>query len=263
VDCRDVRNLLHPFADGELDLVRHLQIEHHLADCSECAERERGVRQLREALAVPRLRYTAPDALRSRLESVLAQQSDPAPAPPARPKKRKTAVLVATAAGVVLLVAASLTAGAYLSRPNAEQRVAEQVVAGHVRALQVAHATDVASSDRHTVKPWFLGKVDFSPQVPDLSPHGYVLTGGRLDYLADRPVAALVYRRRGHLINVFTWPAADDRDERSVRSLHRQGFHIRHWRQSGLACWAISDLNPRELDEFVRQFCEQAAVTPP
>jgi anti-sigma factor RsiW len=262
VECRDVQNLLHPFVDGELDLVRHLQIEHHLADCGECAEREHGMRQLREALAAPRLRYRAPDALRSKLESALARQSDSAPAPPARPWKRKTAALVAAAAGAVLLVAASLTAGLLLSRPSTEERLIEQVVAGHVRSLQVAHATDVASSDRHTVKPWFLGKVDFSPQVPDLSPHGYVLTGGRLDYLIDHPVAALVYRRRDHLINVFTWAVADAADERPVRSLHRQGFHIRHWQRSGMTYWVVSDLNPQDLDEFVH-LLPMSATNPP
>ena len=255
MECRDVRNLLHPFVDGELDLVRHLQVEHHLADCGDCAERERGVRQLREALATPRLRHRAPDALRSKLESALARPSDPAPA---RPKKPRAAVLAA--AGVVLLVAASLTAGVLLSRPTAEERLAEQVVAGHVRSLQVAHATDVASSDRHTVKPWFLGKVDFSPTVPDLSPHGYVLSGGRLDYLVDHPVAALVYRRRDHLINVFTW--AGGSDDRPVRSLRRQGFHVRHWSQSGMAYWAVSDLNPQELDEFVHLLRESATAPP-
>jgi anti-sigma factor RsiW len=262
VECRDVRNLLHPFVDGELDLVRRLQIEHHLADCSECADREQGVGQLREALMVTRLRYRAPDALRSKIEKAYAQPSDPAPTSPTRPKTRKSAFLVATAAGVVLLVASTIATGVLFPRSDSEERLVAQVVAGHIRSLQVAHATDVASSDRHTVKPWFLGKVDFSPHVPDLLPHGYVLSGGRLDYLVDHPVAALVYRRREHLINVFTWTIADSQDEPAVRSLHRQGFHIRHWRQSGMAYWAISDLNPQELDEFTRLFQEFATTRP-
>jgi anti-sigma factor RsiW len=254
VECRDVQNLLHPFVDGELDLVRHLQIEHHLADCTGCADRERGLRQLREALAAPELRYRAPDALRARLRS--------AAAPPAPRKRRTTRALVATAAGVVLLVAASLAAGALLVRPSAEDRLAEEVVAGHVRALQVAHATDVASSDRHTVKPWFRGKVDFAPQVPDLAGSGFVLTGGRLDYLGNRPVAAVVYHRRAHLINVFTWPAGGGEVDRLVRALYRQGFHVRVWQRAGMAYWVISDLNPEELDEFVQLF-QAHAITPP
>jgi anti-sigma factor RsiW len=170
------------------------------------------------------------------------------------------ALVAATAAAV--LVAASLTTGLLLAHSNAEERIVEQVIAGHVRSLQVAHATDVASSDRHTVKPWFLGKLDFSPQVPDLSSHDYVLSGGRLDYLVEHPVAALVYRRRDHLINVFTWAAADGHDERPVRSHHRQGFHVRSWQQAGLEYWVISDLNPQELDEFVRLFRESANAPP-
>lgn len=257
MECRDVHNLLHPFVDGELDLVRHLQIEHHLADCTACADRERGLRQLREALTAPALRYRASDALRARLESAPA----PTPPPATRPNRRSTRARVATAAGILLLVVASVTAGALLSRAaTAEDRLAEEVVAGHVRALQVAHATDVASSDRHTVKPWFLGKVDFAPQVPDLSADGFALSGGRLDYLVDRPVAALVYRRRDHVINVFTWPADGD-GERSVRSLHRQGFHVRSWQRAGLTYWAVSDLNGPELDEFVRLFREYVGAS--
>jgi anti-sigma factor RsiW len=254
VECRDVRNLLHPFIDGELDLVRHLQIEHHLADCTECAEHERGLRRLREALASAALYHPAPDALRARLQAALAPASAPA-TPPARPGRRRVRVLAATAAGIVLLVVASLTAGGLFFRSGAaEDRLAEQVVASHIRSLQVAHATDVASSDRHTVKPWFLGRVDFAPQVPDLSAAGFALSGGRMDYLTARPVAALVYRRRDHLINVFTWPATDGEDERPTRSFHRQGFQIRCWHRAGMAYWAISDLNTQELDEFVRIF---------
>ncbi len=256
MDCRDTRDLLHPYSDGELDLVRHVQVEQHLAGCGECAARERDLRVLREAVAAGVPYHRAPDSLRARL-----QAAPPTPAA-GRPRHRPAAWFAATAAGIMLLVAA-VTAGSLLSRAgSAEDRLAEQVVAGHVRSLQVAHLTDVASSDRHAVKPWFLGKVDYSPPVPDPAPQGYPLSGGRLDYLADRPVVALVYRRREHAINVFTWPAADD-GERAVRSLHRQGFHVRHWQRSGMAHWAVSDLNPQELDEFVRLFREQAAAPPP
>ncbi len=254
MDCRDVQPLLHPYADGELDLVRHLQVEHHLASCAECAERERGLRLLREALASAPLYHRAPSTLRDRLPTTTAP-------PPAR-RRWSSVALAATAAGIVLVVAATLAAGMLWSGAATEDRLADQVVAGHIRALQVDHVTDVASSDQHTVKPWFRGKLNFSPQVQDLSSNGYALTGGRLDYLTDRPVAALVYHRRQHVINVFTWPAPAD-EERPVRSLHRQGFHIRSWQRMGMAYWAISDLNPQELDDFVRLLRERAPTLAP
>jgi anti-sigma factor RsiW len=262
VDCRDVQPLLHAYCDGELDLLRHLQVEHHLVECAECAERERGLRLLQTALASAPLYYRAPEALRTRL------QGDSAPSPP-RPAGRRwsTFALAATAAGIVLVLAATLTAGMFWSSAAAEDRLADQVVAGHIRSLQVAsHTTDVTDSNQHKVKPWFMGKLDFAPQVVDLSPNGYTLTGGRLDYLTDRPVAALVYRRRQHVINVFTWPAEGNSSrgkEQTVRSLHRQGFHIRSWQQMGMAYWVISDLNPQELDDFVRLLREHAPPTAP
>jgi len=245
--CRDVLQLLHPYSDGELDLVRHLEIDEHLAECSQCAEQEKHLRSLRAAISSPSLYHRAPAALRTRIQ--LAE-------PPATHRKRRSSVqFAAIAAGVLLLIGASATIGMLLSqaKSSADDRLAELVVASHVRSLQVEHLRDVVSTDRHIVKPWFRGKVDFSPQVPDLSPQGYALSGGRLDYLADRPVAALVYYRGLHAINLFTWSAAND-EEKAVQGLARQGFHIRHWQRSGMTYWAVSDLNDQELDEFVRLF---------
>jgi anti-sigma factor RsiW len=245
MNCDDVQPLLPAYFDGELDLVRHVQIEAHLAECNGCAEQEKQLRSLRSALSSPSLYYRAPAALRTRLDL---------PASPVPRSHRRSLVQRALlAAGSLLLIGISATFGVLLSRTGttAEDRLTEWVVAGHVRSLQVDHLTDVASSDRHTVKPWFRGKIDFAPAVLDLAPMGYALTGGRLDYLVDRPVAALVYHRRLHAINLFLWPAGNE-EEKAVRGLTRQGFHLRRWQQSGIICWAISDLNDEELDEFVR-----------
>jgi anti-sigma factor RsiW len=153
----------------------------------------------------------------------------------------------------------STALGMFLSehRFHTDDLLAELVVAGHIRSLQADHLTDVASTDKHSVKPWLSTKVDFSPDVPDLSAHGFELTGGRLDYLSDHPVAALVYRYRLHVINVFIWPAADN-EVKKVRELTRQGFHLRSWQQSGMCYWAISDLSDEGLNEFVRLFQENS-----
>ena len=249
--CRDVQHLLHPYSDGELDLVRHVEIEEHLAGCAECSDRVKNLRSLRAAVSSPFLYYQAPPALRQRMQH--------ATSPVVRERRRSWVQLGAIAAGLLLLIGAAATTGMLFPRigTSTDDRLAERVVASHVRSLQVDHLTDVVSSDQHTVKPWFRGKLDFSPPVPDLSRQGYALSGGRLDYLADRPVAALVYNRRLHAINLFTWPAGDD-TEKSVRGLTRQGFHVRYWQRSGMTYWAISDLNEQEFDEFVRLFQEHS-----
>lgn len=253
MNCDEAVSLLHPYVDGELDLVRHVQIEQHLRDCAVCAEKEKHLRSLRTAIAAPSLRYGAPESLRTRLQAAIPSDTF---APPTVRKRIIPAFQRASmAASVLLLVGMSATMGMLLSHPGSsmEDRLVDAVVADHVRSIQVDHITDVVSSDRHTVKPWFQGKLDFAPDVPDLSEQGYTMSGGRLDYLVDRPVAALVYHRRLHAINVFVRPV-DNSEEKSVRQLTRQGFHIRQWQQSGMTYWAISDLNNEELDEFVRLF---------
>jgi anti-sigma factor RsiW len=126
----------------------------------------------------------------------------------------------------------------------------QNVIAGHVRSLMVNHLTDVASSDRHTVKPWFEGSLDFSPPVPDLTTQGFPLIGGRLDYLASHPVAALVYRRHQHAINLFIWPITRD-TPRQQQHVTRQGYNLITWTTADLAYWAISTLNMAELKTFV------------
>jgi anti-sigma factor RsiW len=162
------------------------------------------------------------------------------------------------AAAAVLLVGAGLGAwGLWMSRgaPAEEERVAEEVAVSHARALMPGNLKGTPPEgippDQHQVKPWFQDKLDFSPKVKDWKDEGFELVGGRLDLLGDRRVAAVVYTRRKHIINLFEWPAPDDA-ETSVRALSRRGYHICHWTAGGLTFWAVSDLNAEELGEFVR-----------
>ena len=156
------------------------------------------------------------------------------------------------AAGLVIAIASSATTATLLRRSAAARSVANEVLASHLRSLMPGHLTDVASTDQHNVKPWFNGRVDLSPNVPRLDSAGFLLVGGRLDYVASRPVAVVVYRRRQHVINVYAWPGGDD-DNRSA-TLSVQGYHFERWRAGGVETWVVSDLNAAELSEFVTLF---------
>lgn len=258
MNCHEIRQLLEPYADGELDLVRHMQMDEHLAGCTNCAGQLTNLQSLRSAITSPSLYHAAPTALRERLfqpQVMLAPKTDP------RPVIGSTRSFATAIASLLVVAGASFSAGMLASRSgtSADDQLIANVVTDHVRSIQVDHLMDVASSDRHTVKPWFQGKLDFAPQVPDLSAQEFPLSGGRLDVLADHLVAALVYHRRLHVINVLVRPSSQT-DGSDVRHVTRQGFHLRNWVQAGMSYWAISDLNDEELDEFVKQF--QAAIIP-
>jgi anti-sigma factor RsiW len=153
----------------------------------------------------------------------------------------------AAAALVVIAVGGGIT---FLrSASTRHDVIVEAVVDDHVRSLMADHLFDVQSSDRHTVKPWFQGKLDFSPPVADVTASGFPLVGGRLDYVDGRPAAALVYRRQQHTINLFVSPAVTAPEPIESRTV--RGFHVRHWSRDGMSFWAISDLNDRELNDFV------------
>jgi anti-sigma factor RsiW len=154
----------------------------------------------------------------------------------------------AIAAAVAIFLVLSAVLFERVTRPAISELLAEEVVSDHVRSLMASHLTDVISSDQHTVKPWFTGKLDFAPVVKDLSANGFQLIGGRLDYLSDHPVAALVYKRRQHTINLFIWPSAEA--DSSRRTITKRGYNVAHWTHGHMNYWAVSDLNAAELNEF-------------
>ena len=244
MNCTDIQVAIHGYMDGELDPLRNLEIEQHLQRCAVCLQSYKADQALQTAIKTGAQYFPAPADLRKRVQSSVRQVGKSQRTLPVMPWR-----WLAVAASVVFVV---ILAWALIPRGlDAEQLVAQEVVSSHVRSLMVAHLADVMSSDQHRVKPWFTGKLDFSPPVKDLSKEGFPLVGGRLDYLENRPVAALVYQRRNHVINLFIWPSSDDTHVKT-KAVARQGYHLVHWSKAGMTYWAIADLNDTELQEFVR-----------
>lgn len=255
MDCRQTQNLIDGYLDGEFDLAKHLEIEHHVAGCPACREIHDNRRALSGAIRAHATYHTAPTAMAVRIRAALNQAEGDKKAT-FKPSPRWLSLAASVA------FAAFLGAGVtyWVAQPSQGELLAREAVAGHVRSLMVAgRSTDVSSSDQHTVKPWFNGKLDFSPPVLDLTGEGFTLVGGRLDYLDGRPVAALVYRHRQHVINLFIWPNTGNAD-RPLRTQLHQGYQVMHWTQAEMNYWAVSDLNPADLRTFSKRMREQVAT---
>jgi len=232
--------------DGELDAAQAASLAAHRETCPVCQAAAAELAQTRELLRAPGLYQPIPDAVRAR---VLARLGAAGPA--ARPARNWfsgwrqgwTGFGLGTACAAVL---------AFLVLMPAEPGLVDQIVSGHIRALQPGHLEDVVSTDQHTVKPWFDGRLDFAPPVKDLGADGFPLKGGRLDYLASRPVAALVYQRDKHLIDLFVWPEAGSATAAATAA--RSGYNLVHWSADGMALWAVSDVEAGQLADFARDW---------
>ena len=274
MNCDEATKLMDGYLDGELDPVTSQTIEQHLRDCRKCEQAYEAQTALTHAISRSAPYYKAPNELRQRVHSSLL---DTIGAKDIRSAARENQLLVkrpraerrfvpsempwnwlALAAAIILTAVIISSLLPRLKQPGFDQFLATQLIASHVRSLMANHLTDVASSDQHTVKPWLDAKLDFAPAVVDLSGQGFPLIGGRLDYLDNRPVAALVYQRRKHFINLFVWPAAAG-DSKKQELVTRQGYHLLHWIDGDFTYWAVSDVNASDLQNFKQAFEEQTA----
>jgi len=276
MNCEQATELMDGYLDGELDPITSQAIEQHLRDCHNCEQAYKVHTALTHAISRGAPYYKAPTGLRERIQSSLREEIAEQPArtvaPDARPQSatkqpEPRSILFGTSWNWLALAAAIVFAAIIawnllpgLQRPDAEQFLATQLIASHVRSLMANHLADVASSDQHTVKPWLDAKLDFAPPVVDLTNAGFPLIGGRLDYLDNRPVAALIYQRRKHFINLFVWPASDASRRTAPKEISHQGYHLVHWVEGDFNYWAVSDVNKEDLQNFQHLFEEQVVA---
>ena len=272
MNCEEATRLMDGYLDGELDPITSQTIEQHLRECDKCDQAYKAHALLIRSISDKTPYYKAPAGLRERIQSSLREGiAERSPRSVSRdipslfqskPSERRAVLFgtqwnwLALAAAIVLAAIIAFNLVPRLQRPGADQLLATQLIASHVRSLMANHLTDVASSDQHTVKPWLDAKLDFAPPVVDLGSDGFPLVGGRLDYLKNRPVAALVYQRRKHFINLFVWPkepgAAGITD-----TITRQGYQLLHWVDSDFNYWAVSDVSDNDLQAFRQVFEKQ------
>ncbi|HEV3040142.1 MAG TPA: anti-sigma factor [Candidatus Angelobacter sp.] len=265
MQCRDSKKILGAYVDNEIDVMQSAALEEHLAVCEDCRAFMDDQRTVKNLVQQGNFRFSVPSGFYEQIRKSLDTRSKE----DTRPKKKlqfwpgaadslwRITAAVATAATLVLAVALGVllhreSVATHTNAPNeavpAQIATAQnEVVDNHIRSLLADHLADVASTDQHTVKPWFNGKLNFSPKVADFSDQGFPLIGGRLDYMEAQRVAALIYKRRQHVINVFTYPHGGSVP---LATNEQRGFHTVHWADSGMEYWVISDVNAAELRQF-------------
>jgi anti-sigma factor RsiW len=274
MNCEEATKLMDGYLDGELDPITSQAIEQHLLECPKCDQAYKIHGSLIRAIGNATPYYKAPAELRERIKSSLRGEIADLPARniardtqslfPRRHPRPRTVLFgtpwnwLALAATILLAAIIGWNLLPRLQRPGTDQLLATQLIASHVRSLMANHLTDVASSDQHTVKPWLDAKLDFAPPVVDLASEGFPLIGGRLDYLDNHSVAALVYQKRKHFINLFIWPTTPE-DSTVQTMVEREGYHLVHWSDGDFTYWAVSDVNINDLQSFKQLFEQQTA----
>jgi anti-sigma factor RsiW len=252
----EAAKLLGPYRDGELDLAACLKLEEHLAGCPSCQQKLAGEQELVDLVQSETPRFKASPFLKTRIQAALRAETVSGAIP-----WWKHLSLGSTLSGLAGVAALFVILAFGFFSTQAIPELDQDAIANHVRSLQVNHLMDVASTDQHTVKPWFAGKLDYSPQVIDLASSGYPLIGGRLDVLDHRNVAAIIYQRRKHYINLFIWPS--DTDSLPGRLFSQNGYHALGWTKSGMNYLAVSELGEKELRDFVQMIQDQTANSRP
>lgn len=242
MNCREAGPLLHARLDNELDMAGAASIDLHLSDCRVCAAQYAALRNLHDEIAAADLSYAPGVALERKLADRFLGE-----------KKSPFHLWSGNWLSASILAAAAIAVAAILYFPTpwttpGTDAVATEILDNHLRSLQAVHQVDVPSSDRHTVKPWFQGKTDFSPPVPDLTKEDFILIGGRLEVIHRQPAAAIVYRRRQHVIDLYVAPSSGADSKTELREL--DGYHLLHWMQNGLSYWAVSDVDTTDLRTF-------------
>src|SRR5579872_1050259 len=245
MNCTSSRELLGAYLDQELDAGLQTEIQSHLAACHSCSDAYGRLRERQADIRLNAPHYEAPAVLLASVRAAL--RGEAANETKVGVKTNRSWGWVAIAASILLCISVGWNLVLLRSRTPERDVLAENLLSSHVRSLIGTHLVDVPSSDQHTVKPWFNGKLDFSPDVKDLTTQGFPLLGGRIEYISERPVAALVYGRRKHIINLFTWPATAPP---GLRSWSRQGYNLVHWTKGQMDYWAISDITVDELQQF-------------
>jgi mycothiol system anti-sigma-R factor len=270
MNCEDAIKIMDGYLDGELDALTSQNIEQHLRECGRCRQGYEAQRVLVRMIQSSAPYYTASSQLRERIQSSLRRASNGATVFGLRQEprsagvdeiKRRRSIIPLTswnwlALAAAILLAAIVTFNLLPRQQKDQQFLATQLIGSHVRSLMANHLTDVASSDQHTVKPWLDERLDFAAPVVDLAGEGFPLIGGRLDYVDNHPVAALVYQRRKHFINLFMWPAEPGTSQTSETTT-RQGYQLLHWTDSDFNYWAVSDVNATDLRTFKQLFEKQ------
>jgi anti-sigma factor RsiW len=250
--CEESRPLIDFYLDGELDALRAAQFELHVRGCELCTPQIERAAKLRASIRESAPYFAAPAALKQRIHEALRAEAGIKESKPSRTEGIAAWWRWTTAAASLAAVAllAVIVTPIFHSK-SAENQIAGEVVSSHVRSLMASHLTDVTSTDRHTVKPWFDGKIDFAPNVQDFAAQGFPLIGGRVDYIDHRTVAALVYQRRLHYINVFIWPTESPSDTLAKQET-REGYNIAHWQNAGMQYWAVTDAAAEDLQALAK-----------